>query len=386
MNADKFVPQTMQNQIREIDQQLIQLLSKRIATLAKSSPADFTEPNYQEILNRAGVPEFIWQNIVIGCHAILNYQKSPLTHTQPRRVTVIGGKGVMGQFFSQQLFAAGHYVNILDNDDWGQAESLLGAADLVLVCVPIDCTLEVISKAAQYLNPRTALADITSIKAPMIKAMLSHHSGAVMGLHPMFGPGVQSFLSQKIVVCPGRMQEHFQWFLDLLENAGAKLIFSLPEEHDKMMVIVQAIRHFATLSLGVFLSTEKVNIRRSLDLATPIYRQEITIISRLIAQSAQMVVDIMLATPARREAIARLANTTNRLAQLVIQGDREALISEVQGVQSFFAAEAADSFSESTYLINALTTLLAANEAKQANLVSATKTPVQSEKVALNTI
>jgi prephenate dehydrogenase len=371
----------MQHKLKQIDQEIIQLLGKRIKALSELSDLDETLPNHQTILNQASVPEFIWQNIVIGCTAALAHKKSFLRHTKPQRVTVIGGKGVMGCFFAQQLFAAGHYVNILDAGDWEQAESFLGTADLVLICVPIDCTLEVIIRASKYLTPNTALADITSIKTPIVQAMLSHHKGAVMGLHPMFGPGVTSFLSQKIVVCPGRMNERFQWFLDLMASAGGKLIFSTPEEHDQMMVMVQAIRHFATLNLGVFLSAENVNIQRSLDFSTPIYRQEIAIVSRLITQSAPMVADIMLATQTRREAIARFADTSHRLAQLVIQGDRDALISELQGVQSFFAAEVADSIPESTHVINALTTLLAANEVQQSHL--ANKTPIPQEKVGL---
>ncbi|MBC1225320.1 hypothetical protein GNF09_36795 [Nostoc sp. UCD120] len=42
----------------------------------------------------------------------------------------------------------------------------------------------------------------------------------------------------------------------------------------------------------------------------------------------------------------------------------------MQGVQRFFAEEVVDSCQESTDLINALTTMLAANEVKQANLAS----------------
>jgi prephenate dehydrogenase len=368
----------MRHTIREIDQELIQLLGKRITALAELSSFDSEEqlPNYQTILKQAGVPDFMWQNIVIGCTAALANKKSSLKHTKPRRVTVIGGEGVMGRFFSQQLFAAGHHVNILDVHDWERAKYLLGKADLVLICVPIDCTLEVINRASKYLTPTTALADITSIKSPIVKAMLSEHTGAVMGLHPMFGPGVTSFLSQKIVVCPGRMEERFQWFLDLMESQGGKLIFSTPEEHDQMMVSIQAIRHFVTLSLGVFLSEQKINIHRSLDFSTPIYRQEIGIISRLIAQSAPMVVDIMLATQERRDAIAQLANTNNRLACLVMEGNRDSLILELQGVQSFFAEEVPDSFQESTYVINALTMLLAANEVKQTHLERKSETPI----------
>lgn len=375
----------MQNKLRQIDEKLIQLLGQRIVALAESSSFDLEEklPNYQTILNHAGVPNFIWQNILIGCTAALKRKKSFSTHVKPRRVTVIGGQGVMGRFFSQQFFDAGHHISILDVHDWQQAEFLLGKADLVLICVPIDCTLEVIRQASKYLTPDTALADITSIKSPIVTAMLEHHTGAVMGLHPMFGSGVTSFLSQKIVLCPGRMEERFQWFLDLMENEGAKLVFSTPEEHDQMMVFVQAIRHFCTLSLGNFLSEEKLDLQHSLDFSTPLYRQEIGIVSRLMAQSAPMVVDIMLATQERRDAIARLANSSNRLADLVIQGNRDSLISELQGVQKFFVEELADNYQESTHVLNALTTLLTANEVKQTVIQRTCETSTRQEEVSL---
>lgn len=354
----------MQHQLRQIDREIIQLLGERISILSESSTFDVetTLPNYTAILQEAGVSNFIWQNIVVGCTAALASKKSSLKPTKPRRVTVIGGRGVMGGFFTEQLMIAGHHVNILDANDWEQAEKLLNQVDLVLICVPIHYTLEVINKVSKYLSYTTALADITSIKSPILQAMLSHHNGAVMGLHPMFGPGVTSFRSQKIIVCPGRMQENFQWFLDLMESEGVKLIFSTAEEHDKMMIPVQAIRHFITLSLGAFLSEEGINIQRSLDLSTPIYRQYIGIISRLIAQSAPMIVDIILATQERQNAIARFANINNRLAELVMEGDRDTLISELQRVQNFFEQETTNSFAESSYIIDALTTLLTANE------------------------
>ena len=92
------------------------------------------------------------------------------------------------------------------------------------------------------------------IKAPFVQAMLQQHSGPIIGLHPMFGPSVKSFLAQKVVVCPGRKDQAFQWLLDLIESEGAQLIWSPPDEHDKIMVIVQAIRQFLTFSLGLFLA------------------------------------------------------------------------------------------------------------------------------------
>ena len=258
---------------------------------------------------------------------------------KPRKVTIIGGNGRMGNFFAQQLSVAAQDVQILERDNWSEAEQLLGNADLVLISVPIECTVEVIRKVAKYLNPTTALADLTSIKTPILQAMLEHHSGPVMGLHPMFGPMVPSFSSQKVVICSGRRDDAFEWLLTLIEKEGGKLMRCSPEEHDRMMVAIQAIRNFHTFSLGMFLTETNIDLHRSLDFASPPYLLELDLVSRLFSQSAPMVVDIMLNTPERRDAITRLANTYSRLAELIQQQDRDALIQEFKLASSLFGQQ-----------------------------------------------
>jgi prephenate dehydrogenase/chorismate mutase/prephenate dehydrogenase len=265
-----------------------------------------------------------------------------------QRITIIGGRGQMGQWFQGELSASGHQVCAFGNQDWPFAQKLLGDADLVLVSVPIEKTVEVIQRAAQYLKPTAAIADITSVKVEPVQAMLKYHEGAVMGLHPMFGPKVQSFAQQIIVVCRGRNDERFQWLLDFFKAKGSNLVESTPEEHDKIMLTTQAIRHFARFSLGVFLAEENTDIQRSLLMASPTYRQEIDILKRLFAQSSHLCADIMLATEERCEAIVTLAETYTRLAKLVTEKDREALIKEFESTQNFFNQALADEDEEET--------------------------------------
>lgn len=263
-------------------------------------------------------------------------ESSSSDHMQSQRITIIGGGGMMGRFFTKQLSAIGHDIRILEHNNWQQADELLGNADLVLLSVPIEYTIDVIRSAAKYITPTTALADITSIKAPIVEAMLNYHNGPVMGLHPMFGPSVESFSSQNVVVCPGRYCKAFQWLLDLIQSSGGKLIFSTPSEHDQMMVFVQAIRQFSTFSFGLFLTNEEIDINRSWDFSSPSYRQKVEMVENIFAQSAPLIVDIILATQERREAIINLASTYNRLALLVGEGDRETLINEFQNAQNLF--------------------------------------------------
>lgn len=258
------------------------------------------------------------------------------SYVKPRRVTIIGGRGRMGKFFQEQLTAAGHNVSVLEQEDWDYANQLLNQAELVLISVPIAHTVNVIKRAAKYISPTTCLCDITSIKTLPTQAMLEHHCGPVIGLHPMFGPNIKSFLGQKVVVCPGRNDNSFQWLLNLIQSQGGEIIFCTPEEHDQMMVVIQATQHFCRFSLGVFLAQANVDIERSLSMSTPNYRQEIEIVKRLFAQNPNLCVEIMLASEERCQAISFLANTFSRLATLVQSKDRAALIKEFESSQNFF--------------------------------------------------
>ena len=359
--------------LTQIDQHLIQLLGKRLSLLkvAGIPPIQEQMSGPRSHLAQAQVPESIWSAVVVGCMAALaNATPAALDETEPRRITVVGGEGAMGRFFTQQLSLAGHHTTVLEANDWDKAEGLLGNADLVLLCVPLKRTVDVIRRVSQYLSPNTVLADIASTKTASLQAMMDSYAGPVVGLHPMFGPGVESFLNQKVVVCPGRNASAAQWLLDWMETAGGQLIRCTPEEHDRLMVIVQAIRHFSTFSLGVFLAEEGIAIDRSLAFASPLYRNEINAISRLFAQDGSLYIDIMLASDDRCEAIQRLVETSKRLANLLTQRERADLIATFETACEAFQGEANRALQESNYLINSLSTFLAANQLDVAPQVS----------------
>lgn len=360
--------------LQAIDQQLIQLLGQRLKHLSEQSTSvpngdrlapDTFNPDLQAELQNAGVPPFVWRNVITSCTAALATSPLAVPSEPRRRITIVGGKGMMGQFFAQRFTAAGHEVRSLGRQDWPEAPQLLGDTDLALVCVPIHRTLDIIRDTARYLPETATLADITSIKAPMVETMLDAHCGPVVGLHPMFGPGVDSFLSQKVVICPGRDRPSWQWLVDLMDRDGGDLVYCTPEEHDGMMVTVQAIRHFATFGLGVFLAEEGIDIGRSLDLSSPIYRVGIDMVSRLFGQDASLYADIMLANGDRREAITRLAKTFGQLAELVRHKDRQGLIDAMEGASHTFGEETERAVRESDRLIEAMSILLAADRVRE---------------------
>ncbi|MBP0002040.1 MAG: bifunctional chorismate mutase/prephenate dehydrogenase [Cyanobacteria bacterium SID2] len=350
-----------ENSLQDIDRQLVELLRKRMALLARSTAEPISIERSE--LQQAGVPAFVWHSVVTSCTAAL--ARKPLTSSIQRRIAIVGGKGVMGQFFRQRFEEANCEVRVLGRTDWPHADEILDDVDLALVSVPIDRTLDIIRDTAKHLPKTAVLADITSIKGPAVEAMLAAHPGPVVGLHPMFGPGVESFLSQKVAICPGREPEAWQWLVDLMDKDGGDLVYCTPEEHDRIMVMVQAIRHFSTFGLGVFLAAEGIDIGRSLELSSPIYRLGIDMVSRLFGQDASLYVDIMLANSERRESIERFADTFAHLAQLVRDENRQELIDEFVKATRTFGEETERAVRESDRLINAMSVFLAADRVQR---------------------
>ena len=337
--------------LKQIDRRIVELLGERMSLLdseAKFPAREEQIDSLTSLLRLWGVPKEVWSQIVDSCIDSLK-TSLPTAAERSRRVTIVGGRGRMGRFFVRQLTAANHRVEILGREDWDKAELLLGKSELVLISVPIEQTLATIDRIAKYISSDTAIADLTSIKTEPVARMLARHSGPVMGLHPMFGPSKSSFNAQKIAVCPGRHDSSFQWFLDLMSDRGGELVFCQPQEHDRLMAIVQAVRHFSQFGFGVFLTAEEIDRDRSLSLASPNYRSEYEAIERFFGQNPSMYIDIMLATKTSCQTIERLAKNYRYLADLVAKKDREALIRVFTSTKDAFNRSKQELSSESEF-------------------------------------
>lgn len=345
------------DELAALDARLASLLARRIELLSAPGAPDANE---QADAAPATLPGHLWRAVVCHTQAAAKTRRAPAYRHAARNVAIIGGLGAMGRLLGAVLERHGHAVACLDRDDWALAGELIPPADLVLVAVPIDLTEGVIRSAAAHLRADALLADVTSLKAGPVRAMLAAHAGPVLGLHPMFGPHVSSLMAQRVVACPGREARAGAWLLDTFRAEGATVVEASAEEHDRMMVAVQAIRHFSTFALGAFLAEEGIDVGRSLEFASPIYRLEIDIVSRLFAQSPELYISIMSATHERTEAIERMAATFGRLARALASGDHGAVREAFTRTARLLGPEAPRALAETTLAVEALSAALGA--------------------------
>ena len=269
----------------------------------------------------------------------------------PRPVVVVGGHGAMGRLLGDLFARSGYPVRVLGEDDWDRADDLMAGAGLVLVSVPIDRTAAVIDRLRGRVPADAVLADVTSRKAEPVAAMLAAHAGPVVGLHPMFGPGTGSLAKQVVVRCAGRDGAAAAWLADQLRIWGATVVDVDPDEHDRAMALVQALRHFTTFVYGRHLQQEDADLAAMLAVSSPIYRLELAMTGRLFAQDPELYGDIIFGSD---EGLALTERYGARFAEAVDmyrRGDRDQFRREFASVRDWFGPLAAAFLAESNALL-----------------------------------
>ncbi len=213
------------------------------------------------------------------------------------RVGILGGTGGMGTLFARIFGDAGWEVSVRGRTGSEPIASFLARQDVVMVSVPIEVTLGVIAQVAPHLRPDQLLCDLTSLKVGPVAEMARSPAPSV-GLHPMFGPGVASLEGQTIVVTPATAtEEQCAPLFDLLRGAGAHLTFSTPERHDRVMAVVQGLTHSLTLVMAETMRRLDCDLDEVLSFTSPVYRIELGIVGRLLAQEPALYREILRSNP-----------------------------------------------------------------------------------------
>ncbi|MCX8107326.1 MAG: bifunctional chorismate mutase/prephenate dehydrogenase [Verrucomicrobiae bacterium] len=364
--------EVLRREIDAIDEQIVNLLARRhetvqkVVSIKKAMGLPVWHPAREEDLvsqrrtqaARVGLdPAFVEEIFRCVLRQSRVRQTSHVARVAVRpgyRVLIVGGRGKMGEYFGRWFREAGYEVRVLDVGDWPHVDELCKGIHLALVSVPIDCTIDVIKKLGPHLPQDCVLADITSLKAGPVAAMLEAHSGPVVGLHPLFGPSTTVMDQQIVVSSPGRDPAACQWVLDQFSVWG-NIVLTLPaDEHDELMDIMQGVRHFATFAFGRFLAERNVSLSKTLEFCSPIYRLELAMVGRLFAQDARLYAGIILASAERRRLLKEFVDSLEKSRMLLEEGGMDAFCTEFARIAEWFGPFCEQAMRESSFLIDKL--------------------------------
>ncbi|MDG2960335.1 bifunctional chorismate mutase/prephenate dehydrogenase [Bisgaard Taxon 10/6] len=359
----------IRKEIDVLDKELIELFAKRLALVKKvgevkhkhglpiyvpEREADMLAARRQEA-EKAGVPadliEDVLRRLMRESYASENDYGFKTVNPAVKKIVIVGGNGKLGGLFARYLRASGYHVDAMGSRDWENAGKILAGADVVIVCVPIAKTLETIERLKPYLTENMLLTDLTSVKRRPLEKMLEVHSGAVVGLHPMFGPDIASMAKQIVVRCDGRYPERYEWLLEQIGIWGAKVYQVDAAEHDHSMTYIQALRHFSTFANGYHLSRQPIKLANILALSSPIYRLELAMIGRLFAQDGELYADIIMDKPENLAVIESLKQSYEESLKFFENGDKAGFIKAFNQVREWFGEYSEQFMKESRQLL-----------------------------------
>jgi prephenate dehydrogenase len=269
-------------------------------------------------------------------------------------VGIIGGTGKMGRLFAGVFQRAGCEVMISGRKTKITNRDIAKKCDIVVVSVPIRKTVGVIAEIAPLMKSGQLLCDLTSLKAAPVAAMLASQA-EVIGLHPMFGPTVRSLNRQTIIAYPARaQQETVDHLLGIFRNEGAVCTLSTPEEHDRMMAVVQGLTHYVTLVVADTIRRLKVDVATTKAYTSPIYAIELSLVGRLLSQDPDLYGSILQENAFVPGVLAACRESMADLEQIVLEKDPGEFAAYFRRNTNHFGAACAEGMATTDALIEGL--------------------------------
>lgn len=250
-------------------------------------------------------------------------------------ITIIGGSRGLGKWIANELHKdnfnvkitsrnrssgekIAHKMGVKYDDDNIEA---IADANIIIFSVPIEYMVDTIKEVAPYAPKDSLLMDVTSVKTEPAEALSKYapEDTYILPCHPMFGPRIPSLDGQVVILTPieDRCRLWYDKIVDYLKNKDANLVISTPQEHDKIMSVVQGLTHFSYISIASTIRRLGISVKKSREFASPVYSLMLDMISRIVSQNPYLYYSIQKSN--KQTAISRktLIEESNRLAKLI---------------------------------------------------------------------
>ncbi len=248
-------------------------------------------------------------------------------------------------------------------------------ADIIIFSVPIFCTEDTMKDVLPHIKNTAIVLDVTSIKGFTTKTMKKYAPKWVLVIptHPMFGPYYNIIAGQIIVLTPEeevKKDNRYIKLKDFLSEKWAKVIETTSKEHDKMMAVVQGLTHYNMFVLWETIKRLKLNIEKSMNFVSPIYKIMMSSVSRYIWHNPKLYGDIQMYNEEVLEVHKTFMETSNDFNEFVKNKDEKGFINMIKWTQKYFWKENTDAgqryIDKATYLISKQTKKIKINMWKKA--------------------
>lgn len=267
-------------------------------------------------------------------------------------VAIIGGMGEMGRLFSNFFTGLGFEVRAADLETSLTPAQAIQENDIVIFSVPLHETVAIIRKLIPHVRPGQLIMDLTSLKTAPVREMLASPA-SVVGLHPMFGGRTSNISGQTLAACPARIAPaDWAWLRGLFTSRGIRVKECTPEEHDKMMSIIQVLFHLTTMLIGRTLRKLDIDIGETMEYTSPSYRIEMNLVGRIFAQNPELYAAITQLNPHSAGIFSELKAGLEVYEEFYREGNLDAFMKDFERSSQHLGNFCKSAFSESSEILD----------------------------------
>jgi prephenate dehydrogenase len=127
----------------------------------------------------------------------------------------------------------------------------------VILCVPINQLAGTVKKMSPYLNSKSIIYDVCSVKEQPCEWMRNYlpKNVSIIGTHPLFGPdsAEATLKDRNIAICPVRASQlRVRKTKSLLRSLHLNVRVMKPDEHDRLMASTLFLAQFISRGLNDF--------------------------------------------------------------------------------------------------------------------------------------
>ncbi|MDD2943596.1 MAG: prephenate dehydrogenase/arogenate dehydrogenase family protein [bacterium] len=269
---------------------------------------------------------------VFGSYPLRQFYAQPF-----KSIGIIGGGGIMGQWFTRFFREAGIAVKLREKNATETIEAFLNTVDVVLLSVPMHAVKEVISEITPQLKPGQLIVENCSIKSTALDLLtsLAPQGVEVLGMHTMFGASATSLRGENVIFTrTGFSGEKSQAFADIFYKYGANVSHASAARHDKASAYLQSLLHLVMLSLAEIIQKDFPSIDELEKFSTPNFRGILASLKRIARQQPDLVADLQLQNEEATGVRHRFLEVFFRHTMALDRGEREHIIDAVSALQA----------------------------------------------------
>ena len=200
--------------------------------------------------------------------------------------------------------------------------ALLGDADLVIVCSPVDRIVQDVLAVAAATPKETLISDVGSVKGAICEQLATQLPARFIGSHPLAGSEKGGFENAQADLFEGRVgivtptaetPPHLvERMTRFWQSLGMRTLLQAPQEHDRVLAITSHVPHVAAAAVAAMLTDEAAQFASSgFRDTTRIAAGDPELWAAILSQNA----------PAVQRALATLMQQLDRFSDVLANGD-----------------------------------------------------------------